>query len=197
MKRFVLPVVLLAVIGGIVWYFQPSKNPDPNHTHADFLVFMEGEPVDFAKNEYMSGSSTGSLMDDDHLKHDPYFHLHDGNGNVIHRHKPGLAIGRFFQSIGFTMTKDCFTQPDSKPVCNEGAKRWQMFVNGTERPFDPEFIFADQDKLLFTYGASRAAIQRELGALSDDACLYSQTCRWRGKPPVENCIADPAVPCTE
>ena len=36
----------------------------------------------------------------------------------------------------------------------------------------------------------------ELQEMTDDACKYSKTCPWRGEPPAESCIADPAVPCT-
>jgi hypothetical protein len=72
-----------------------------------------------------------------------------------------------------------------------------MFVNGTERPFDPSYIFADLDQILLTYGATGEQVTNQLQTLSDDACLYSQTCPERGKPPVENCVADPAVPCIE
>jgi hypothetical protein len=198
MKRAALPIVLLAILaGGIYWYTRPDINPDPNHTHADFAVFVSGEKIDFSKAEYMSGSSTGSLADADHQAHDPYYHLHDGNGGVIHRHKPGLPLGQFFASLGFTMTADCFTLEDAKPVCNEGAKTWKMYVNGTEHAFSPAFTFADGDKLLLTYNASQSEVQRQLSTLSDSACLFSQTCPWKGDPPAENCISDPKVPCVE
>jgi hypothetical protein len=201
MKRIALPILALLALASIAYgayqFLQPAVNPDPNHAHADFAVYISGERVDFAKAEYMSGSSTGSLTDDEHLSHNPYYHLHDNNGEVIHRHKPGLALGEFFGSIGFTMASDCFTVPGGKPVCNEGAKTWKMYVNGTERPFDPGFVFADEDRILLTYNASQADVQRQLSALSDDACLYSKTCPWKGEAPPENCVSDPKVPCIE
>lgn len=198
MKRIflILAALVLLSTGGAAayWYINPPVNPDPNHTHADFAVYVSGTRIDFAKDEYMSGSSTGATADS---YRDPYFHLHDGNGDVVHRHLPGLAIGAFFKSIGFTMTEDCFTPAGERPVCDEGSKGWKMFVNGTERPMDPEYVFADEDRILLTYGASPADVQRQLASLSGDACLYSKTCPWRGKPPVENCVADPKVPCME
>lgn len=201
MKRLLVPTLGIIAIGCISYgayeYTRPALNPDPNHTHADFAVYISGERVDFSKEEYMSGSSTGSLTDADHLEHNPYFHLHDGNGDVIHRHKPDLQIGEFFGSLGFTMASDCFTVPDGKPVCNDGAKTWKMYVNGTERPFDPAYAFEDLDKVLLTYDASQAEVQQELAAMTDEACLYSKTCPWRGDPPAESCISDPKVPCTE
>src|SRR6185436_13173367 len=64
MKRFILPLTLfLLIVVGVVWYTRPAVNPDPNHNHADFAVYISGQKVDFSKSQYMSGSSTGSLAD--------------------------------------------------------------------------------------------------------------------------------------
>lgn len=177
---------------------QPAVNPDPNHTHADFAIYLEGEKLDFSSPEYMS-ESEGEETDEDHEahghKHHPYLHLHDGIGHVIHQHKPDLAFGEFLSSLGFTMTQQCLTLDSGVMVCPEGSKKWQMFVNGQEHPLDPEFHFKDRDKILLTYGTSSEQIKKQLEAMTDDACLYSRTCPSRGEPPAENCIADPTVPC--
>lgn len=179
-----------------------AQNPDPNHTHVDFAVWINGEQVDFSKPEYMSDHVDGEEEpegehEDEGHKH-PYLHLHDGNGHVLHRHKPGLAIGDFFTSIGFTMTESCFTNPDGEAFCNDAdsGQQWRMFVNGEEWPMNPAYDFADLDAILLTYGGDDTEMARELDGLPDDACLYSKTCPERGDPPIENCIADPAVPCT-
>jgi hypothetical protein len=72
-----------------------------------------------------------------------------------------------------------------------------MFVNGTEMGFDPSYVFADLDQILLTYDDGSMPVREELRRMTSDACLYSGTCPWRGKPPTENCVADPAVPCRE
>jgi hypothetical protein len=185
-------------------------NPDPNHTHVDFAVWINGEKLDFSNSKYMSAPPTETVLrifpsayahgdeDDGHtVPGREYLHLHDGNGNVIHKHKPGLTLGEFFTSIGFTMTADCFTLDDGTKYCTDGKSHWRMFVNGTETTFHPAYDFQDLDKILLTYGASYSEYLDQLVALTDESCLYSQRCPWKGKPPAENCIADPAVPCTE
>ena len=54
-------------------------------------------------------------------------------------------------------------------------------------------------QILLTYQnedeASMERITEQKEEMTDDACLYSKTCPWRGEPPAENCIADPEVPC--
>lgn len=183
---------------------EPAVNPDPNHTHADFAIYLEGEKLDFSDTKYMSGLSTDETTHDEEGEHKhPYFHLHDRIGHVIHQHKPDLTFGEFLSSLGFTMTAQCLTLDTNVMVCPDGGKRWQMFVNrstgltagGEERPFDPGFTFKDGDRILLTYGASAEIAKEQLSAMTSDACLYSRTCPWRGEPPAENCIADPEVPC--
>jgi Cu+-exporting ATPase len=173
-----------------------QANPDPNHTHADFAVYIEGQRYDFAQAKYMSG--TTSETDPNHTRLDPFYHLHDGNGDVIHRHKSGLSLAMFFQSLGFTLDATCLTTEDGQRTCNDEdspSRRWRLFVNGEEVAWNPDFVFADLDRLLLTFGPTEAQLATELSALSFDACRYSQTCPWRGTPPPESCIADPSVPC--
>lgn len=192
---------VVLVLAGCSWFAsKPAVNPDPNHTHADFAVWIDGVPLDFSGEEFMSETETGE--DENHEEHGhkhAYLHLHDGNGHVIHRHKPGLTIGEFFDSLGMQMTDACLTfeEPSGlRSVCIEGNKRWRMVVNGQPMGLDPGYIFKDTDKILLSWGAE-AEIMEQLEQMTNDACLYSQTCPERGKPPAENCIADPAVPCVE
>jgi len=168
-----------------------AVNPDPNHTHADLAIWMEGQPIDLSAEKYMLNEGSN----DPEKETKP--HLHDGNALIIHRHKAGQSIGEFLEAIDINATNQCVTLDNGSTVCNGGVKRWQMFVNGIERPLDPSYVFADLDQILLTYGASEEQVAEQLQSLSDDACLYSQTCPERGKPPVENCVADPAVPCVE
>lgn len=166
-----------------------AVNPDPNHTHADMALWVEGRKIDLSAGKYM--------LDEDST--DPAKetspHLHDGNGLVIHRHKQGQSIGEFLRAIEIVATRQCFTFDDRTSICNEDGKRWRMFVNGAEQPLDPAYVFRDLDQILLTFGATEEQLEEQLQSLSDDACLYSQTCPERGKPPVENCVADPTVPC--
>lgn len=185
---------------------EPAKNPDPNHTHADFAVWIEGKQFDFSQPQYMSetpkkDASGKVLVDKDgapvmtEIPGRKYQHLHDGNGHVTHRHKPGLTFADFFKTIGFTLTDTCFTTDTGESTCNSDQKKWQMFVNGKEIPMKAAYDFTDLDKILITYAANNAEIQKELAAMTDQACEYSKTCPEHGEPPTENCIADPSVPC--
>lgn len=190
----------IALAVGIILVFPPA-NPDPNHTHADFAIWVNGSYLDFSGDEYMSGSSTdGSTHPTEGLR--KYLHLHDGNGSVIHRHKSGLTLNEFLASnlqlnLAYSGSSSCFYTPadgcTSSPL--------HMFVNGKEFLDSQypgrigEFVFQDGDHILITDSQDASVIAEQLQKMTDDACQYSRTCPWRGAPPMENCIADPTVPC--
>jgi len=216
MKRLLVIIGLLVIFGAsyVYGYNRVAINPDLNHTHADFAVWINGTQLDFAQEKYMStppttASALPSWMvpvvsahegEEEELHAEipgrEYLHLHDMNGHVVHRHKPGLGFGDFLSSIGFTVTDRCITTDTKTIACNGTGLFWRLFVNGKEvTPAQLNYMFNDGDQLLLTYGADDAEVQRELKVMTDDACKYSKTCPGRGAPPTENCIADPTVPC--
>jgi nitrite reductase (NO-forming) len=171
-----------------------TENPDPNHTHADFAVFVRGEQLDFSDTRFMAGEGNNDHEEYDHT-HDT-MHLHDKVGYVIHRHKPGQTLGDFLDFIGFTTLSECIETDNGDQFCNRGNEAWRMFVNGEKVTVNTDYVFDDEDQILLTFGVTDADIQSQLQQMTDDACLYSKTCPERGDPPEENCVADPAVPCT-
>lgn len=195
MKKFALVLCALALVA--CGSRTPAKNPDPNHTHADFAVWMDGKQMDFSDDEFMSGTS--DEVDPNHTKHDKYLHLHDGNGHVIHRHKPGLTLAQFFSTLNVGFSTNCFSSGvlgSDGEVCAETPFR--LFVNGKEHFFaELQYVFEDTDHILITNSADQQEVERELQLMTDDACRYSQTCPWKGKPPAENCVSDPEVPCVQ
>jgi len=216
----------MGVLGAVAFVtYEPPKNPDPNHTHADFAVWMDGKQLDFSGGEFMSSppaevagvpfldvaSAHGDEEDGHTVPGREYLHLHEGNGHVIHKHKPGLTIGDFFISIGAKMIKgpivergetldtDCFEWTMASEMntrCSgELGRTLRMFVNNQEVDFDPDYAFQDLDQILIIHALNDEEVQVALRQLTNDACLYSKTCPWRGEAPAESCLADPAVPC--
>src|SRR3989338_10382337 len=141
---------------------KPTVNPDPNHIHADFAVWIDGKQLDFSGEEFMSEELTPEQ--EEQSKHETgsldaqalrkYLHLHDGNGHVIHIHKPGLMLLDFFGTLKIGFSEKCYSSgiPGADgEECSEHPFR--LFVNGVERPMDDIFlsyVFADEDKILIT-----------------------------------------------
>ncbi len=226
MKRFLPVIIFVIALGGAYYYgHQPVANPDPNHNHADFAVWVNGQQLDFSGEEYMTEELTDAQLEA--LKTSTatgtslqvlkqYLHLHDGNGHVIHRHKPGLTFGDFMRSIGvLDVTENgnlCITFSQGLKSCGDEAshRTWMMKLSTREYSdttydygFDYNYAFQDDDKIFIILPSSEDWDEqmKEINAawkqMTDDACLYSKTCPCRGDAPTEGCIADPTVPCTE
>lgn len=155
------------------------------HEHADFAVYLNGEKFDFTKAKYQS-SDTNPL--------DPDAHLHDGNGDVTHKHRKGITLGYFFDSLGMKFDNQCFATDDGKQYCNTSDKKLRMFVNGKENTAFGNYEFTDLDRILITYG-DETGVADQITSISDDACLYSEKCPERGKPPTENCVGGLGTEC--
>ena len=66
--RVAMIAAYLLLMGAFIAWFAlrpPPVNPDPNHTHADFAVFVDGAQLDFSGDEFMSGLSTDADHDDE------------------------------------------------------------------------------------------------------------------------------------
>lgn len=229
MKRLFALFAVVSVTACSLWSSEPAVNPDPNHTHADFAVWVGGTQLDFSDGRYMSTVPTAETSwliptasahegeegedTENMLPGRKFLHLHDGNGSVIHRHKPGLTLDDFFHSLDLGMSETCFTLDDflfaqlddgwvkesgvTKQLCDSDTFHWTMIINGAVVPMNPEYVFNDLDRILLSYGASDTEALEQYAQVTDDSCLYSLVCPERGTPPAESCIADPTVPCVE
>lgn len=155
------------------------------HEHADFAVYLDGKKFDFTPAKYQS-SKENPL--------DPDAHLHDGNGDVTHKHREGITLGYFFKTIGMKFDNQCFATDDGRQYCNSADKKLTMYVNGKENPALGSYEFTDLDRILITYGRN-TDITTQIDSISGDACLYSEKCPERGKPPTENCVGGLGTEC--
>ncbi|CAF0691453.1 DsbA family protein [Candidatus Methylacidithermus pantelleriae] len=149
------------------------------HEHADFLVMVDGKPIDFSLPRYQSARGQ---------EKDPKVHLHHGNGHVLHIHARGVTLSYFFQTLGIRFGPEGMVMDDGRKYPNDGGRHWRLFVNGTENHLLERYEPKDLDRILLTYGPlPPQEIQRELAMVPNDACLYSHTCPERGTPPDEEC----------
>lgn len=155
------------------------------HEHADFAVYLNGEKLDFKPAKYQS-SETNPL--------DPDVHLHDGNGDVTHKHRKGITLGYFFDTIGMKFDNQCFVTDDGKQYCNTADKKLTLYVNGKESTAFGNYEFTDLDRILITYG-DETGVEDQITSVSDLACMYSEKCPERGTPPTENCVGGLGTEC--
>jgi len=167
----------------------PENESSQYHAHADFLVYINGEKVDFSVPKYQS-------TDENHL--DDYVHIHDQNGDIMHFHSEDTGIGEFFTSIGFGLTDSCITTDDGQEYCTDDENELALYVNGQKNEQISTFVPRDLDRLLIYFGPkNNSLLQTYLQAVPDEACIYSEKCPDRGSPPDEDCVGGLGTGCDQ
>ncbi len=133
------------------------------HIHADFKVFVDGKPFNFADTKYYMKSSFIHL-DDSQNKEDAL--------GVLHMHATGVPLWVFFKSIGMNFDKNCITLENNEKFCNDENKKLKFFVNGKENNEFENYVFDDLDKILITYGEGND-LDQQLNSLGDFAKLHN------------------------
>ncbi|MFB6114883.1 MAG: hypothetical protein ABEK04_01215 [Candidatus Nanohalobium sp.] len=131
------------------------------HTHADFMVVVNGEPIDFAKRKYMVVSNKA--------------HIEAMNGDVVHGHATGATFKFFLNSLGFDYNATYLKTPSQ--TYYENGKEVRMFIEtgGDWREIEPKaFEFSSGDRILLTYGNyTEKEISNFQGAVTDQSSSMS------------------------
>jgi len=143
-RRVAIFGVIIAVIAGGSYFAisgllsGPSIGPlNSTHDHADFIVYINGESIDFSLDEFQLRSN--------------YVHLEGGDGNVIHLHAINLNLGFFIQTLGMRLTSTSISIQGQ--VYENGAGReLQVFVNDVRIDNPTNYIVQPLDKILIVYG---------------------------------------------
>lgn len=156
------------------------------HEHADLKVYVNGKQLDLTQAKYQSTEKK---------ELDPDTHLHDGNGDVVHKHRKGVTLGYFFKTLKIDFTKDCLVLDTGERYCNNDTNELKFRVNGKPNDSLGNYEFSDLDRILISYGPKTENIGTQLSSVTDMACMYSEKCPERGKPPTENCVGGLGTDC--
>ncbi|HSB46616.1 MAG TPA: hypothetical protein VLD37_01280 [Candidatus Bilamarchaeum sp.] len=178
-------VAAVFVIFLILSLTREPTGPVPYHTHADFMVYLNGTAFNFSQARYMSvkDNVVNSRV-----------HLHDMDGGIIHHHARNVTLAEFFGSLNMTFNSTCFVTDAKAAFCNDGKNALRMFVQHYGREWKDEpamekYVFEDLDRILITYGDPAAPIADQLSMVGDRACIQSEKCPERGMPSDESTCA--------
>ena len=179
------------------------------HVHADFKVYLRGQALNFSLEKYMSEkpaanqsnsagneSSTGKALSN-------FVHLHDGDGEVVHAHLPGITLGYFFRTLSMKFNSTCFVSDDNESYCSSSSETLKFLVNGKPNSQFGEYSPQDLDRILISFGnETTVQLQEQIDSVSDRACIPSGKCPERGTPGDESscttggtgCAPEPAHP---
>lgn len=154
-----------------------SGASDAYHAHFDLKVYINGSPIDLSLSKYQS--TEGAELD-------PYIHLHDGNGEVVHVHKENIPLSELFSSIKLNFPSDTSTN------------NLKVYVNSTKSSEGLAYIPKDLDHVLVSYGSTEdGSLAKQINSVSDNACIYSLTCPEKGTPPPESCAGGLGTGCED
>ena len=147
-----------------------SEEEEVYHVHADFVVIINGEKIDFSSPIYN--------------ERDPRIHLHTPGqygGDVMHVEARGAVLGDFFTSVGMRLTKDCFSLR-GQSFCNNENNSLKFHVNKMKRNEYNEYSISDLDRILISYGNETSEeIQKQSDAVTEAACVFSGKCSIPGE----------------
>lgn len=156
---------LLLVFGLILLGCDVKKNNfgplGSTHIHADFKVYILGNPIDFSTSKYQ-------------LK-DKLTHVENADGDVMHMHATGINLGYFFETVGMKMENNCITLDTGNKYCDTGNAQFRVFVKSEgldwERLYYPaDYVIQDLDKILVTYGTEdEESIKKQMESVTDKA----------------------------
>ena len=180
-----LALAALAVAAVFFLYPKPSKEIGVLggvHEHADFKLYLNGAAYNFSQEKFMS-EKPGADNKSRALSN--FVHLHDGDGEIIHKHASGVTLGFFFKSLKINFNSTCLVFDSGESFCNEGDKKIKLFVNGRPTAEFENYEINDLDRILISYGneaQGREQLQAQINSVFDRACIQSGKCPERGKP---------------
>lgn len=137
------------------------------HEHADLALYANGKRV---------------LLQDrpENFEKDPDIHSHKDTEEVIHKHKAGATLGQLIDSWKENLPSEV---------------RW--YVNGKKQADNwRAYEFKDLDRIIMSFSSTAVEISdKQLSEVTDRACVYSEKCPERGKPPTENCVGGLGTDC--
>ncbi|HJZ05083.1 hypothetical protein A2634_04535 [Candidatus Amesbacteria bacterium RIFCSPHIGHO2_01_FULL_48_32] len=165
----------LGVTGTPSFFLNGEKIGLPG-SYEKFKAIIEGEVASLPEPETVhmhfdiAVYVDGKKLDfsaDKYQEKHPAVHFHDNNGEVAHIHQKGATLGVFIDSLGLKL--DLIPKVNDKLVDD-----WR------------DYVPADLDRIVFGDGV-----------VTDKACIYSETCPERGKPPTENCVGGLGTECDD
>lgn len=137
------------------------------HEHADLALYVNGKRV---------------LLQDrpEYFEKDPDIHSHKDTEEVIHKHKTGVTLGQLIDSWKANLPTEVSWSVNGK----KQTDNWRAYE------------FKDLDRISMSFSTTVVEISdKQLSEVTDRACVYSEKCPERGKPPTENCVGGLGTDC--
>ncbi|OGI97564.1 hypothetical protein A3A11_01905 [Candidatus Nomurabacteria bacterium RIFCSPLOWO2_01_FULL_43_15] len=185
----------LGVSGTPTFFLNGEKIPNPK-TPEDFKTFINaailkapkptsqsvGEKVHEHADLALYINETKTLLQSrpEFFEKDPDIHSHKDTEEVIHKHKTGVTLGQLIDSWKTNL-----------------PNKVEWYLNGSKQNDDfRKYEFKDLDRITLSFSDSDfSPTTKQISEVTDRACVYSEKCPERGKPPTENCVGGLGTDC--
>lgn len=162
-------IVITTIIGISIYNFtnmeSGAKNtPDGagklgnDHIHASLLVRIFGDKFDFSLPAYQVKNS--------------WIHFEARDGTTIHMHSTGVKLGYLFESLGISLTENCYIFPDQREFCTNENYSLKFYINNMQVDSITNYVIADNDRILISYGnETESEINEQLMELQSQAII--------------------------
>ncbi len=111
------------------------------HEHISLLVRLFGDKFEFSSPAYQIKSS--------------WIHFEGSDGDTIHRHSSGVKMGYLFETLGLTLTDECFvfkSQEGQRPFCTDDNFSLKFYINHQQVDSILDYVGQENDGILISYG---------------------------------------------
>jgi len=108
------------------------------HENISLLVRIFGDKFDFSSPAFQVKSS--------------YIHFEGREGNTVHRHSSGVTMGYLFETLGITLTDECYIFPDGREFCINEDYSLKFYINHEQVPSILDYVGNEGDRILVSYG---------------------------------------------
>ncbi len=115
-----------------------TVTPTQEEFTASFEIYTQGTKRIFTAAMYHNKS--------------PNAYIENPDPSVVHVTKPGITWVDFFETLPFTLTKECLVTGTGQTFCNSATEKLHFFLNGTESSDALDLRIQPGDALRVTYG---------------------------------------------
>lgn len=145
---------------------------DGVHYHANFKIYVNGQPVLFDKPDFYEEETACSI--DNLGSPSSRGHLHDNQGHLIHVHDHAVTYQHFLANLGIYVTDNSLEVFEEVYVVGN-RKRLRFILNGRPLVTLNNKVIRSKDVLLIDYSADQyALLQQRYDTIPEDAEAANQ-----------------------
>lgn len=133
----------------------------PIHNHADFKVYLNGNPLDLSQRKYMDQDRDVHFhptvkVNPDDIPGIPF-------ADMVHIHKENLTVRDFLNTLDF--------DTDTLKMLNDEQKL-KVYANGELRQEGLDYVMHDKDRILVSYGSeTESQIAKQIESVTNYATM--------------------------